>query len=1043
MEIVAALRTSYSVYSFIVATIQQVQSSKNQLQVLATATKQLLSTLNTEFTESRLVATRCARPLVDLETLLRQVHRFVEEEKERAFLRLLLQKDSRIAKIELFHRRLGMCVNAFQISSLINIRTMQADSKRAQARDTEALHAHLISLEKDNARLLQTLEINQNNTIAMMVSIQKQLNTHSVDQAEQKFYSHTLQYLTSRSGQNVMVEEWMISSFEIEYGPEIGAGGFGTVYHGTWNRTEVAIKNLQNAAGAKPSAASLRNEIKIWSTLRHPNILQFLGANTLDDKPFIVMPYVPHNAREFLRERPTLDPVPILRDISLGLEYLHSRKICHGDLKAINVLVESTGRALLCDFGLARLKADADSRTLTTMDVTPVLGSRNWMAPELLTGGRYRMPADIYAFGMTVYELYTDENPLLSIPYGEFIDLVVHRGVRPERPEADEGREMSDELWEVATRCWASNTSDRPTATQVHDELASMISKPHIAPPDVPGAHLGVLNPMKNRSDSGVIDPQAINQSTHNFNPPTNAVRSSPGPMVGIAAASGPQFDADCMSELLGMGFPVIHCQKALLATGNSTVHDALDWLFAHMDNADINDPIVPQADASGGDGAQTTMLSDMGFTPPQARKVLRETAASAPQFDAVTMSELLGMGFPAIQCQKALLATGNSTAHAAMEWLLAHMDDTDIDDPIVPQAGASGGDGAQTTMLSDMGFTPPQARKALRETFGNTVHTVEWLFNRPDDNGTDDMPAPSAAVGGPSVGPGELSSPRASSSQRTSLTMKPKHGVMVQLDDPMDVSRPLSIERPCPAFAWQHRSPFPRVSEVLQMAEQLQIAALDGLIAWKDLNFDPSGVAALRNQQAHLCSSEGMWYYPDNLRANFNLLVTEFRCGEFFTQPGINIDNGFNHQMDIRKKVFGIDAPETLNTMFLFAAAYRALGRLDQALNIGLEVVEQRTTLHGSHDLQMYTAVQGVALTHHYMNNNRQAMARQLQVFTGRHKILGIKHRDTVMAMRTLAVFRAVWAHENLGGNLLETLKDTFNRQVRELEEGAMSGAI
>ncbi|KAJ7153299.1 kinase-like domain-containing protein, partial [Mycena filopes] len=146
-------------------------------------------------------------------------------------------------------------------------------------------------------------------------------------------------------------------------------------------------------------------EIDLWSTFRHPHILQFLGANTLDDKPFIVMPYVQYNAREFLRVHSERDPLHILRDISLGLQYLHSRKICHGDLKAINVLVDPVGKALLCDFGLARLRADAASRTRATVDTSELLGSRNWMAPELLTGGRYRVSADVYAFGMTLYEV--------------------------------------------------------------------------------------------------------------------------------------------------------------------------------------------------------------------------------------------------------------------------------------------------------------------------------------------------------------------------------------------------------------------------------------------------------------------------------------------------------------------------------------------------------------------------------------------------------------------------------------------------------------
>lgn len=59
----------------------------------------------------------------------------------------------------------------------------------------------------------------------MMVSIQKQLNNQNVDREEQKFYTHTLEYLTSKSGRNIKVEEWMISSFEVDYGLEIGIGG--------------------------------------------------------------------------------------------------------------------------------------------------------------------------------------------------------------------------------------------------------------------------------------------------------------------------------------------------------------------------------------------------------------------------------------------------------------------------------------------------------------------------------------------------------------------------------------------------------------------------------------------------------------------------------------------------------------------------------------------------------------------------------------------------------------------------------------------------
>ncbi|KAJ7854593.1 kinase-like domain-containing protein, partial [Mycena leptocephala] len=82
-----------------------------------------------------------------------------------------------------------------------------------------------------------------------------------------------------------------------------------------------------------------------------------------------------------------------LRDVSRGMQYLHSRKICHGDIKGINILVEDSGRSLLCDFGLSRVKADITGRT--TQIGNNVIGSRNWMAPELLAGSLPKIPSDI------------------------------------------------------------------------------------------------------------------------------------------------------------------------------------------------------------------------------------------------------------------------------------------------------------------------------------------------------------------------------------------------------------------------------------------------------------------------------------------------------------------------------------------------------------------------------------------------------------------------------------------------------------------------
>jgi len=109
-------------------------------------------------------------------------------------------------------------------------------------------------------------------------------------------------------------------------------------------------------------------------------------------------------------------------------------------------------------------------------------------------------------------------------------------------------------------------------------------------------------------------------------------------------------------------------------------------------------------------------------------------------------------MGFPLIRCQKALLATNNQGSEVAMDWLIQHMEDPDIDAPLVVAGGAStSANPEQIAQLADMGFTDKQAKKALKETGGDMERAVEWLFSHMDTPMDDDESAgdgPSAPAG-------------------------------------------------------------------------------------------------------------------------------------------------------------------------------------------------------------------------------------------------------------------------------------------------------
>ena len=128
-----------------------------------------------------------------------------------------------------------------------------------------------------------------------------------------------------------------------------------------------------------------------------------------------------------------------------------------------------------------------------------------------------------------------------------------------------------------------------------------------------------------------------------------------------------------------------------------------------------------------------------------QGEEILPEDSAvdQGPKFvpDAAACAQLEGMGFPRNRCEKALHATGNQDAEAAMNWLFAHMEDADIDGPLDlgghgQTGGAAVADPEKIEMLGAMGFGPPQARKALKETGGDMERAVEWLFSHPDEQG-------------------------------------------------------------------------------------------------------------------------------------------------------------------------------------------------------------------------------------------------------------------------------------------------------------------
>ncbi|KAK4689262.1 hypothetical protein P7C73_g848, partial [Tremellales sp. Uapishka_1] len=252
---------------------------------------------------------------------------------------------------------------------------------------------------------------------------------------------------------------------------------FSTIFAGKWRGQIVAIKELN----ANADRQLFIKEVDVWRRLRSPYILPFFGASSTTGPPpwFLVSPYMKNgNVLEWLRTPAgtKVDKIALIHQISMGLEYLHSRDIIHGDFKAINVLVDDDNQAIICDFGLSHLKMDLTRRSASSATApSPLSGTMRWQAPERLAGGPLTTQCDVYAFAMSVFELYDQSE---SAPFGYVDDAIVKNnvqksGLRPPRPP-----NVPDELWSLVERCWAQDPKARPSFEAIQLRLSKMYKAP-------------------------------------------------------------------------------------------------------------------------------------------------------------------------------------------------------------------------------------------------------------------------------------------------------------------------------------------------------------------------------------------------------------------------------------------------------------------------------------------------------------------------------------------------------------------------------------
>lgn len=224
----------------------------------------------------------------------------------------------------------------------------------------------------------------------------------------------------------------------------------------------------------------LARQLKVWAGLNHPNILPLVGF-FLDDghsEAWIIVPWLARgNLQNYIIQFQPEDTerLKLATEIALGVNYLHHQvpPIAHGDIRASNVFMNDEGRAVIGDFGLARVVQDR-STGLTTTNSNG--GAIRWMSMELLLGDEHgpTTHSDVWAWRCLLLEILTGK-----VPYSSFTNLaaVVVQICLGILPAAVESLQVPDALRRLLSQCWSRDIKNRPRMEIVAATLIEVTSR--------------------------------------------------------------------------------------------------------------------------------------------------------------------------------------------------------------------------------------------------------------------------------------------------------------------------------------------------------------------------------------------------------------------------------------------------------------------------------------------------------------------------------------------------------------------------------------